>query len=125
VSRQAVDHLIADQMAVAVVYRLEVIDVDHHAGHLRALVDGLQEDLLSALQECAPRQCIGELIVVGEVLQLARALLDLRLGELELCHGIEQLRVHIFDQRQIVHRDQAATHAVLVVDHRCAIHGDL
>jgi hypothetical protein len=93
------DHLIADQMSIAVIDRLEVIDVHHDAGHLRAHVHRLHEDMLRPGEECATRERVGELIVIGEVLQLPVALFDLCLGQLELRHGIEQLLIHIFHQR--------------------------
>jgi hypothetical protein len=72
-------HAVAEDVAHAVVDRLEVVEVEEEDAGERSALGGLGQRLVQLHQELPAVRQAGQRVVRGEVLQLAGALLDLRL----------------------------------------------
>ena len=72
-------HAIAESMAEAVVDRLEVVEVDRQQREPRIVDFGAVDGGIQMHEQLAAVRQIGERVVIREMVQLARALIDLRL----------------------------------------------
>ena len=72
-------HAVAEHVAHAVVDVLEVVEVEEEHAGKRTVLRRARKRLVQLHQELAPVGQARQRVVGGEVLQLARALLDLRL----------------------------------------------
>ena len=85
-------HAVAERVTEAVVDRLEVVEVDRQQREPRIVALGAIDGSLQMHEQLPAVRQIGERIVVREVIQLARALVDLRF-QLDLVGAHRALRV--------------------------------
>ena len=89
--RDGLQHAVAEHVAHAVVDVLEVVEVEEEDAGERPALGRARERLVQLHEELAAVRQARQRVVGGEVLQLARALLDLRL-ELAVVLASELLR---------------------------------
>ena len=108
--RHGLDHAVPERVAVAVVDRLEVVDIEHQATQRRAVRARLAQQLGKAVVEGAAVQATGHRVARGQAQQGLVLAFDLALRCRQLAHREHQALIRTVQFGGVVEGGDAAAH---------------